>query len=148
MASAKRKSKKPSASSSSAPPEALPLFIDRCAWSRRLDRALRDADIPYIAHHDRFAPACPDEEWLGVAGKEGWIVVTRDKAIRRKPNELMAFREAKVIVFALASGNAKAEDTAQLVVRLYPAMMRKARCSKPPVMFSVTLAGTISPVRL
>ena len=73
-------------------------------------------------------------------------MLTRDKAIRRKPNELRAFRENKVIAFALASGNASAEDTAQLVVALYPQFLRKVRAAKPPVMFSVTLAGTISQV--
>lgn len=148
MASAKTKSKKRSASSSAAPPDAPPLFIDRCAWSRRLGEALRSAGIPFIAHHEKFEPACPDEEWLEVAGNAGWIVLTRDKAIRRKANELRAFCEHKVIAFALASGNASAEDTAQLVVALYPRFLRKVQCAKPPAMFSVTLVGTISPVRL
>lgn len=147
--SAKRKSRKPSASSSAAPPEsAAPLlFVDRCAWSRRLGEALGEAGIPFVAHHDKFAPDCPDDQWLRTAGREGWIVVTRDKAIRRKANELAAYREAKVVAFALASGNASAEDTARLVVGLYAVILRKARGAKPPAMFSVTLAGTISQVR-
>ena len=123
------------------------LFIDRCAWSRRLDDALRQAEIPFIAHRERFAPACPDTEWLSVAGREGWIVITRDQAIRRKPNELQVFRDAKVILFALASGNATAADTARLVVELYPRILRKAAAATPPAMFSVTLAGGINPVR-
>ena len=75
-------------------------------------------------------------------------MLTRDKAIRRKPNELQAFRENKVISFALASGNASAEDPARLVVGIYPRILRKMKGAKAPAMFSVTLAGTISPVRL
>lgn len=148
MVSAKRKSRKPSDSSSVAPPDAPLLFIDRCAWSRRLGDALRDAAIPFIVHDDKFAKNCADVDWLPVVGREGWIVITRDKNIRRKPNELQAFRDAKVIAFALASGNASADDTARLVVSLYPKFLRKVRGAKPPVMFSVTLAGTISAVRL
>ena len=151
MASAKRTSKKRSASSSGSQPKTAPaapvLFIDRCAWSRRLGDALKQANIPFIAHQERFAPACPDTEWLAVAGREGWIVLTRDQAIRRKANELQAFRDAKVIMFALASGNATAEDTARLVVEMYPGILRKARDATPPAMFSVTLAGGINPVR-
>ena len=69
------------------------------------------------------------------------------QAIRRKPNELKAFRAAKLIMFALASGNASAEDTARLLVALYPKMMRKARATQPPAMFSVPLSGNINPVR-
>ena len=143
--------KKQSALSSASRPEsgvdAPLLFIDRCAWSRRLDEALLEAAIPFVAHRERFAPACPDTEWLAVAGRECWIVITRDQAIRRKSNELQAFRDAKLIVFALASGNATAEDTARLVVGLYPRIIRRALGTTPPAMFSVTLAGGINPVR-
>jgi hypothetical protein len=148
MASRKLTSKKHSASNSDSLPDAAALLlIDRCAWSRKLGEALNQAGIQFVAHHEIFAPACPDEEWMKVAGQKGWIVLTRDQAIRRKPNELKAFREAKLIMFALASGNASAEDTARLVVALYPRILRKARSSKPPAMFSVTLAGGINPVR-
>lgn len=108
---------------------------------------LAAAGIPFVAHHQKFAPACSDVDWMTAVGREGWIVITRDQAIRRKPNELKAFRDAKLIMFALASGNASAEATARLIVALYPKMLRKARSSTPPAMFSVTLAGGISPVR-
>ena len=144
---AKKKSKKPSASSSASPPEIPLLFIDRCAWSQRLDDALKEAGIPFVAHREKFEPACDDTVWLTVAGQEGWVVITRDKNIRRKANELLAFREAKLIVFALASGNASAADTAALVTELYPKFLKLAKTTKPPAMFSVSLGRTISPVR-
>lgn len=148
MALQKQTSKKRSASSSDSLPDAVPLlFIDRCAWSRKLGEALDAAGIRFVAHHQKFAPACPDVEWMKAVGREGWIVLTRDQAIRRKPNELKAFRDAGLIMFALASGNASAEDTARLVVELYPKMLRKAQAVKPPAMFSVTMAGGINPVR-
>lgn len=143
---AKQKSKKRSASSGSALPD-LPLFIDRCAWSKRLGEALKTAGIEHIAHHERFAPSCPDDEWLSAAGQENWIVVTRDQNIRRKANELKAFRDAGLIVFALASGNASAADTANLLVDLYPRFLQLARNTKRPAMFSVSLGRTISLVR-
>jgi predicted nuclease of predicted toxin-antitoxin system len=143
---AKKKSKKPSASSDSAQPD-IPLFIDRCAWSKRLGEALKAAGIPYIGHHERFSPACPDHEWLTAAGKENWIIVTRDQNIRRKANELKAFRDAGLVVFALASGNASAADTAELVVSLYSAFLKLALSTKRPAMFSVSLGKTITLVR-
>lgn len=144
----KKKSKKRSASSNAAPPDAHPLFIDRCAWSNRLGDALMELGIPFIPHHERFAPACPDEEWLEVAGKEGWIVLTRDKNIRRKPNELRAFREHGVIAFVLTGGDATAADTAALVTELYPKMMRRVKGTKPPAMFTLTMGGNIGAIRL
>jgi hypothetical protein len=68
------------------------LFIDRCAWSRRLGEALATADIPFVAHHDRFAPDAPDEEWLAGVANQGWLVLTRDKNIRYGPtNKRLSF---------------------------------------------------------
>lgn len=112
-----------------------------------MDDALRKAGIPFVAHHDRFAGNLPDEDWLAVAGAAGWIVITRDKNIRRKPNEIKAYRDHKVVAFVLASGNASAEATARLVIDLYPKILRRAKAANPPAMFSVTLAGGINPVR-
>jgi hypothetical protein len=124
------------------------LFIDRCAWSNRLGDALTELGIPFIPHHDCFAPACPDEDWLEVAGKKGWIVLTRDKNIRRKPNELRAFREHGVIAFVLTGGDATAADIAVLVSALYPKMMRKVKGAKPPSMFTLIMSGNIGAIKL
>jgi predicted nuclease of predicted toxin-antitoxin system len=143
----KKKSKKPSASNSAASPEPITLFVDRCAWSRLLGEALDEIGANYIAHHQRFAPAAPDEEWLAVAGQEAWIVLTRDKRIRRRPAELDAFREHKVIVFVLAAGNASAAETAELVSRLYKKILRLAKQAQPPVMYSLTRSGISKPFK-
>lgn len=144
----KKKSKKHSASNNAAPPDTPVLFIDRCAWSHKLGEALTSIGAPFIPHHDKFKPACPDEEWLEVAGKQGWIVLTRDKNIRRKPNELRAFRDHGVIGFVLTSGDASAADTAALVTAIYPKLIRKAKTTNPPAMFSITLAGAINSIKL
>jgi hypothetical protein len=44
--------------------------------------------------HKRTRPACliastatPDTEWIGHVAAQGWIVLTRDKAISRRPRE-------------------------------------------------------------
>jgi predicted nuclease of predicted toxin-antitoxin system len=145
---AKKKSKKPSASSNAAQPDSVTLFIDRCAWSRPLGEALDQLDAPYIAHHQRFAPNAPDEEWLEAAGREGWVVLTRDKRIRWRPAELEAFRDHKVIVFVLVSGNVSAAETASLISGLYPKILRFAAVAKPPAMYRVTRSGTITPIKI
>lgn len=113
--------------------------------------ALKVAGIKFTPHHEHFEPACPDVDWLPEVGKNGWVVVTRDKNIRRKPNELQAFKENKVLAIVLSSGSssqASAADTAELLLRLLPKLMRKIGASKPPVMLNVTLMGTISQIKL
>ena len=144
----KKKSKKHSASNNAAPPDTPVLFIDRCAWSHKLGEALTKIGAPFIPHHEKFKPACADEEWPEAAGRQGWIVLTRDKNIRRKRNELRAFQECGVIGFVFTSGDASAADTAALITAVYPKLIRQAKGTKPPAMFSITLAGAINPIRL
>jgi len=102
----------------------------------------------FIALTQHFPSNTPDEEWLREVGKQGWILLTRDEKIRRRPNELRAFRDHGAIGFVLTAGNASAADTAALVTRVYPKLIHKAKTAKPPAMFSVTLAGTISQIKL
>ena len=112
-----------------------------------LGEALDAIGAHYIAHYQRFAPAAPDEEWLEVAGRERWVVLTRDQHIRRRPSDLDAFQTHKVIVFVLAAGNASATDTAELVTRLYDKIQRLAAQAKPPVMYSITRSGIGKPIK-
>ena len=143
----KKKSKKRSASNS-VPPDAPTLFIDICAWSYLLGDALTEIGAPFIALSRHYPQNTPDEVWLKEAGKRRWVVLTRDRHIRRRPNELQAFRENAVIAFVLTAGDASAADTATLVKRVYPKLIRKVQGTKPPAMFSVTLAGTFNQIKL
>jgi predicted nuclease of predicted toxin-antitoxin system len=119
------------------------LFIDRDAWSRRLDEALRAAAIPFVAHRDMFADDTPDAVWLAEAGRHGWVVVTRDQNIRRRPNELAAVRAARIHLFVLTSGNLSAAETAALLVRAWPAIRRAVAAHTPPALWSVTRGGEV-----
>jgi hypothetical protein len=49
---------------------------------------LRDSGLTVERHRDHFPPACPDEEWLEVVGRRGWVALTHDTRIRYKPNQL------------------------------------------------------------
>jgi hypothetical protein len=129
------------------PPEPV-LFIDRDAWSRALGEALTAAGIDFVAHHQRFAPAAPDTEWLSVAGTEGWLVLTRDQNIRRRPNELAAVRAAGLCLFVLGQGNLSAAETASIVVDTWPRILRAARGARRPAIFTLTRDGALRKLSL
>lgn len=141
--SRKRISSKPSASSSESPPDRPLLFIDRDAWSLVLGRALTDANIPHIAHRTRFASDSPDTDWIAAASAEGWIAITRDQAIRRKPNEIAAIRASRAIIFVFTSGNLSAADTADILRKALPAIYRTAERATRPALFSIHRDATI-----
>lgn len=101
-----------------------------------------------VAHGDRFAPHTPDSEWLAVAGQQHWVVLTRDKNIRRKPDEIEALRQGNVIAFILAAGNATAADTAELVIRALRRIHRTAIGARRPALFTVSSAGVVRPIKI
>lgn len=129
-----------------APPDAgaaPTLFIDRDLWSRRLDAALREADIPFVAHRALFADDTPDVDWIAEVGRRGLVVLTRDQEIRRRPNELAAVRAARIHLFALTSGNLSAGETAALCVAAWPAIRRAVAHRAAPAIFSITRGARV-----
>ena len=130
-----------------APPDAgaaPTLFIDRDLWSRRLDAALREADIPFVAHRALFADDTPDVDWIAEVGRRGLVVLTRDQEIRRRPNELAAVRAARIHLFALTSGNLYAGETAKLCVDAWPAVQRAVMRHPAPAIFSITRGARVA----
>ncbi|MGH6610968.1 MAG: hypothetical protein ACRECQ_12010 [Burkholderiaceae bacterium] len=123
------------------------LFIDRNAWSHALGEALRLASIEFIAHHQHFAPDAADVEWLATAGRERWIVLTRDQNIRRRPLELAAVRTHRVVMFVLSRGNLSAQESAQIVVSAYNRIVRAAQGARRPAIFTLTREGRIQQIR-
>lgn len=51
-----------------------------------------------------------DERWLHDAGLNGWVVLMKDDAIRRRPAEREALIEAGVRAFCLTNAQLRAEE--------------------------------------
>lgn len=104
---------------------------------------MREAAIPFVAHRDLFADDVPDVQWISEVGRLGYVVLTRDQEIRRRPNELQAVRAARLHLFALTSGNLSAAETAALCVAAWPAIGRAVSQHPAPAFFSVTRGGQV-----
>ena len=96
-----------------------------------------------MTKNTNLAQALAIDSQLRLPGSAGRLL----KQIRDIEKVAPLFRDAGLIVFTLASGNASAADTAELVVSLHGKFQKLARTVKRPAMFSVTLGKTISLVR-
>jgi len=88
------------------------------------------ADVTYpgdpggIFRKTEQRPACPitspdvdDRDWLPLIGSEGWLVITRDKAIQRRPGEKQAVLDHKVKMAAITSeGNLSVFEQVEVVM--------------------------------
>ena len=104
---------------------------------------LRNAGLKVEVHDDHFVQNAPDPEWLTAAGKNGWIVVTRDERIRYREAEKQAIRRAKVRAFVLAArGDLKIEMLAEIFFKALP-KIRQMADRNAPFIAKISRDGTV-----
>ncbi len=57
---------------------------------------LCQAGLSVERHCDHFPANSPDEDWLSLVGRYGWVALSHDRRIRYKPNELAAVSQHRV----------------------------------------------------
>lgn len=109
-------------------------FIDR-SLGKSIAEGLRTVGLTVHTMADvygeRQAQQLPDEVWLRDAGANGWIVLTKDDRIRRRPAEREAMIEATVRVFCLTSARLRGVDQTRRFVDNRHRIMRQARKPGP-----------------
>lgn len=146
MQAKKRSPTRSAASSGSKPPEPLALFLDESLDSLSVVTALRDAGATVERHTEHFARGVADDVWLTEAGKNGWIVLTRDKRIRYRQLERLALQAAKVRAFVFTGGNVTARDTGEILARALKRIRRISSSNPGPFIFHIGRSG--KPVRM
>jgi hypothetical protein len=107
--------------------------------------ALRDAG--HIVHvqgtSDTFPTGTLDVEWLPVVGARRWILITKDKRIRKRSLEFTAFVMAGVRAFVLTSGGLRGDEQGEVFRRALPAMLRVLRRQPSPFIARVTAHAAV-----
>ena len=117
-----------------APDAPLEFFLDR-SLGKSIGAALRAEGLIVRlmaeVYGEEQAQRLPDEVWLRDAGENGWTVLTKDDAIRRRPAEREAMIEAAVRVLCLTTARLRgAEQTARFVQNRHR-IIRQARKPGP-----------------
>jgi predicted nuclease of predicted toxin-antitoxin system len=95
-------------------------FLDR-SLGKITASSLREAGyvIHLIAdHYPDDASDVPDEEWIAEGCSNGWALLTKDKRIRYRAEELEALQEGHL--FCLASGNLNISEMTQAFLKALP----------------------------
>lgn len=130
------------------PPSAPTFYVDESIYSKLLVARL----IAAGTHVERVGDAVPfgshDDVWLAIVGQNGWVALMRDKRIRYRTLERRALILNRVGAFAFDGGQATAEATANRIVELLPKMSAIALSESRPFLFTFSLNGPISRVKL
>ena len=113
----KRKSKKRSDVSSSWQREEPILFLDRNLGKHIIADRLRSAGMKVEVHDNHLPPDAPDEDWLALVGRMGWVALTKDKNIRYRTAELESIRRNAARIIVIRAKNATGSDIAELLVK-------------------------------
>jgi predicted nuclease of predicted toxin-antitoxin system len=123
------------------PPE-YTFFIDR-SMGRKLADALGAAGLSAIAHDSIFDEDTPDEDWLARAGREEWVVLTKDQWIRRRPIERRALRRARVRAFVFTGGNVSGIEMAEIILEALPRIRRLLKTTPAPFLARISASGDV-----
>lgn len=100
-------------------------FID-AGLGQNLAEALRlfGKDVEHV--HEVFSEGAKDEEWLPYVGKNQMALITKDKNIKKKPNELALLRKYGIVVFYLGGSEKSGHDIGKQLLNAWDNMEIKA----------------------
>lgn len=105
-------------------------FTDR-DLGKQFPAILRNAGIIVERHDDHFPPDTPDDVWLREVGQKRWIVLTHDKRIRYKRNELEAVLSSGVAMLVII-GKAPYHELARSFVATFSRVEAFLDNTSPP----------------
>lgn len=116
------------------PPE---FFIDRSLGKKHLPEALRARGVVVhtlaSVYGEQVGQRLDDKIWLRDAGANGWIVLMKDDAIRRRPAERDALIQAGVRAFCLTNAQLRQEEQTIRFTSNLNRIIQQARKSGPYV---------------
>ena len=115
----------------SGPLDSLEIFVDR-SLGKKIALPLIEAGATVHLHDDYFEQNVEDQEWLAEVGERGWLVLTKDQWIRRRPLEREALLAANLKVFCFMSGSVPFSEIAEAFAKALPAIRKIADSTPPP----------------
>lgn len=110
--------------------------------SQELTKGLRGfgEDVHHIV--DEFGRGVKDTDWLKEISGRGWSVITRDRAIRRRPAEIEALRQYRIGAFFLGGKQLSRWQLITQIVRAWPLILEANQAANKPFIFIVNRSGT------
>ena len=125
-------------------PEPFVFFCDRALGRCVVPKLIKAAGEEVRIHDDLFGQDTPDDVWLEVIGKKGWVALTKDGAIRRNALLIGCVMTYKVPIFMVGRADAKGEEVGRCVVDAMPSMRRALRRFRRPMVASISLSSTVT----
>lgn len=120
------------------------IFVDRSIPKSVAEalKLVREDEVAWL--EDLFNDDVADEEWLEAAGREGWLVISRDKRIRSRFGERTALQRHGVGCFILAQKKSLTRwEYLKLLARTLDEMVQRFEETPRPFIYAVDSAGSM-----
>ncbi|MCY4059493.1 MAG: hypothetical protein OXG44_16000 [Gammaproteobacteria bacterium] len=121
--------------------------MDRNLGKHVIAERLRTEGLNVEIHDDHLPLDAPDEEWLELVGRKGWLALTKDKNIRYRAAELQSIRTHRARVVVVRAKNATATDIAELLLKGKNSIARFAERTQAPFVAGIDRSGRVTPYR-
>lgn len=118
-------------------------FVDRSLGRATVVSRLREAGFEVIAHDAVLPQDTDDATWIRHAAERGWVILTKDGAIRRNPLERAAYREAGARVFILTSAGISGAEMAGIFIAAMSRIEKRCAEIEAPFVFAVRRDGSM-----
>ncbi len=105
--------------------------------------ALKAAGYACELHDDHFDQSTEDASWLAQVARTGWVVLTKDERIRYRPHEQRALASAGLRAFIMVCGNVRGVETATILLKAMPRILRTLATEAGPFIFYVYKNSTL-----
>ena len=117
------------------PPPPPEFFVDRSIGRHIVPDAIRALGFVVHAMADVYPAGedqnVVDERWISDAGAQGWVVLTKDERITRRPDEVQALTEGGLRVFAIGNQHLTGPEMAKRYVTNINRIVKRAQKPGP-----------------
>jgi hypothetical protein len=127
------------------PRDGLVYYLDANLDGPELVGRLRDGGMPCEPHRAHFAPDAADADWIPAIAARGWVIVTRDFAIKRRPVEREAWTAARATIVMIRGDRLSSDDMSKLLLNAHAGGRLDRYITKrtPPMILYATADGRL-----
>jgi PIN like domain len=129
-------------------PESYTFFLDRCLGKQIVAARLRAAGYAVEIHAEHFPQTenqreDSDCEWLKFAGEKQWVVLSKNKFIRRNQIEIAEILNSSVAAFISTGSNLTGIQIAESFLIAMPEILKVLGTQRRPFIATVSKTGIV-----
>lgn len=123
--------------------EQVVFFLDRSLGEKTVPNRLKEFGLNIENHSAHFASDAEDVEWLEKCGANDWIVLAKDKNIKKNFLERQALFNAGIAAFFLTGGEYKGEEMADAIIKSLKRIANLINSQQKPFIARINLSGKV-----